>query len=76
MTDTLPATIDPAGALALPPGASDEDTRSPLGVFGRPRAKTGWRAWVSTVDHKKIGLLYIVTSFLFFLSGGIMALFG
>ena len=30
--------------------------------------------WLTTVDHKKIGLLYIVTAFLFFLSGGVMAL--
>jgi cytochrome c oxidase subunit 1 len=31
-------------------------------------------SWLVTVDHKRIGLLYIVTSGLFFLAGGIMAL--
>nr|MBA2384809.1 cbb3-type cytochrome c oxidase subunit I [Actinomycetota bacterium] len=31
-------------------------------------------SWLVTVDHKRIGLLYIGTSGLFFLAGGIMAL--
>jgi len=30
--------------------------------------------WATTTDHKKIGLLYIGTSFMFFIVGGIMAL--
>jgi cytochrome c oxidase subunit I len=30
--------------------------------------------WLTTVDHKKIGLLYIFTSFAIFLAGGILAL--
>src|ERR1044072_292589 len=30
--------------------------------------------WVTTTDHKKIGVMYIVTSFTFFLLGGILAL--
>src|SRR5881409_1468352 len=31
-------------------------------------------SWVTTVDHKRIGLLYIVTSLVFFAAGGILAL--
>jgi cytochrome c oxidase subunit I len=31
--------------------------------------------WVTTTDHKKIGIMYVVTAFIFFLLGGIMALF-
>ncbi|MCP9485673.1 MAG: cytochrome c oxidase subunit I [Gaiellaceae bacterium MAG52_C11] len=31
-------------------------------------------SWLTTVDHKRIGILYIVTSGLFFVAGGIMAL--
>jgi cytochrome c oxidase subunit 1 len=31
-------------------------------------------AWLTTVDHKRIGLLYIVTSLVFFAIGGILAL--
>jgi cytochrome c oxidase subunit I len=31
-------------------------------------------SWLTTVDHKRIGILYIVTSLLFFGAGGILAL--
>ncbi|HMB18461.1 MAG TPA: cytochrome c oxidase subunit I [Gaiellaceae bacterium] len=31
-------------------------------------------SWVTTVDHKRIGILYILTSLIFFLAGGILAL--
>ena len=34
----------------------------------------GWRGWLSTVDHKQIGLRYLVTAFLFLIAGGIEAL--
>jgi len=30
--------------------------------------------WITTTDHKKIGYLYLITSFLYFLLGGVMAL--
>ena len=32
------------------------------------------KRWFTTTDHKEIGILYIVTSFSFFLLGGVMAL--
>jgi cytochrome c oxidase subunit 1 len=35
---------------------------------------TGLWSWITTVDHKRIGILYGVISFLFFLVGGIEAL--
>src|SRR3954452_3712264 len=31
-------------------------------------------SWLTTVDHKRIGLLYIVTALVFFAIGGILAL--
>ncbi|HEY7298376.1 MAG TPA: cytochrome c oxidase subunit I [Xanthobacteraceae bacterium] len=34
----------------------------------------GPRGWLSTVDHKEIGLRYLVTAFLFLIAGGIEAL--
>src|SRR5688572_22033235 len=34
----------------------------------------GLRSWLMTVDHKRIGILYGVTAFLFFLVGGVEAL--
>jgi cytochrome c oxidase subunit I+III len=34
----------------------------------------GVRGWFSTVDHKQIGMRYIVTAFIFFLLAGVLAL--
>jgi cytochrome c oxidase subunit 1 len=34
----------------------------------------GWTSWVTTVDHKRIGIMYMVTTFVFFLMGGMEAL--
>jgi cytochrome c oxidase subunit 1 len=36
--------------------------------------RSGLYEWVTTTDHKKIGILYIVNSFLFFFIGGLFAL--
>ena len=33
-----------------------------------------YSSWLATVDHKRIGILYIVTSLLFFIIGGVLAL--
>ncbi|MDF2470537.1 MAG: ctaD, partial [Rhodococcus erythropolis] len=30
---------------------------------------------IKTTDHKKIGIMYMITAFVFFLIGGLMALF-
>jgi cytochrome c oxidase subunit I len=35
---------------------------------------TGWTAWLTTTDHKKIGLMYIYATFVFFILGGVEAL--
>jgi len=35
---------------------------------------SGWRGWVLTTDHKRIGILYLVTTFVFFILGGVEAL--
>src|SRR5215813_4473371 len=34
----------------------------------------GWRSWLFTTDHKRIGLLYLVSITLFFFLGGFFAL--
>ncbi|HLB78092.1 MAG TPA: cbb3-type cytochrome c oxidase subunit I, partial [Candidatus Dormibacteraeota bacterium] len=43
-----------------------------------PRSETrpasGIMSWLTTVDHKKIGILYLYTTFAFFLVGGLFAL--
>src|SRR5687768_3264875 len=36
--------------------------------------KTGLWSWITTVDHKRVGILYGATAFIFFLMGGIEAL--
>jgi cytochrome c oxidase subunit 1 len=46
----------------------------PGGLLRRPHATSGFWAWITTVDHKKIGILYGITAFAFFLIGGIEAL--
>jgi cytochrome c oxidase subunit 1 len=37
-------------------------------------ARTGVLSWLFTVDHKRIGILYLVSAFVFFFAGGIEAL--
>jgi len=35
---------------------------------------TGWLSWLTTTDHKRIGIMYLVSTFAFFLIGGVEAL--
>ena len=50
------------------------ETNRPIGVYTRPKGGGGWRDWVTTVDHKKIGILYGATALVFFVVGGCEAL--
>jgi cytochrome c oxidase subunit 1 len=52
-------------AVAAPAAAGSSAARLPL----RSRAYD----WMTTTDHKKIGILYIVTAFFFFVVAGILA---
>ena len=38
------------------------------------KTESGLLSWLMTVDHKRIGIMYLVTAFLFFLVGGTEAL--
>ena len=58
--------------LALTSG--EQHAERPLGVLTRPQANGSWKDWVSTVDHKKIGIMYGVAAMFFFLVGGLEAL--
>src|SRR5216117_2128410 len=51
-------------------------TTAPVGVATGTRTSfaAGVWSWITTVDHKRIGVLYGVTAFLFFLIGGLEAL--
>src|SRR5438270_1266850 len=39
-----------------------------------PRTTKRWVDWVLTTDHKKIGIMYLVLTFVFFMLGGVEAL--
>jgi cytochrome c oxidase subunit I len=39
-----------------------------------PRQTKRWVDWVTTTDHKKIGIMYLVLTFVFFCLGGVEAL--
>ena len=43
-------------------------------VAAQPAAYSGVWSWITTVDHKRIGILYGVSAFAFFLIAGIEAL--
>ena len=45
-------------------------TGSLSGAFRRPTSYGGVWSWITTVDHKRIGILYGVTAFIFFLIAG------
>ncbi|MGN6390674.1 MAG: cytochrome c oxidase subunit I [Gemmatimonadales bacterium] len=47
------------------------DQRAHAAAHAEP---TGFWSWITTVDHKRIGILYGTTAFIFFLMGGIEAL--
>jgi len=44
----------------------------PAALAPRPAARL--ISWLTTTDHKKIGILYLVNSFIFFVIGGVFAL--
>ena len=41
----------------------------------RPVHPTGVWSWITTIDHKRIGILYGVTAFIMFLTGGLEAMY-
>jgi cytochrome c oxidase subunit 1 len=43
-------------------------------IFRRPKSTSGFWGWATTIDHKKIGIMYGYTAFFFLLIGGIEAL--
>src|SRR5512132_3086147 len=50
-----------------------------VSVEAPKRAQVQWQqgrvsSWITTVDHKRIGILYIATSLVFFAAGGLLAL--
>src|SRR3981081_770124 len=60
------------------------DQRTTMATYAAPipvvstsraeRAPSGWTSWITTTDHKRIGIMYLVTTFVFFCLGGVEAL--
>ncbi len=48
--------------------------RPPAPAAPAPRRRAGLIDWITTTDHKRIGILYIATTFTFFLAGGVIAM--
>ena len=61
--------------LELESAEGEPPADKPLGAFTRPQGGNGWKDWLFTVDHKKIGIMYGAAGLLFFIIGGIYALF-
>ena len=55
-----------------PPAAGSPIPQIVTGAVERPVA--GWTSWLTTTDHKRIGIMYLVLSFGFFILGGVEAL--
>jgi cytochrome c oxidase subunit 1 len=53
---------------------SPPTTQAPFGTPKVERRGNVIVKWVTTTDHKTIGYLYLISSFVFFLIGGVMAL--
>jgi hypothetical protein len=54
-------------------------TRRPIsppevGLQGLRQRQGGWLRWLTTTDHKRIGIMYLYATFLFFILGGVEAL--
>src|SRR5207248_3083776 len=68
------------GATARSRPSSPTSSRAEVRVAVRAEpapavhARGAITSWLSTVDHKRIGILYILTAIVFFVAGGIMAL--
>ena len=69
------ATQEYAGQGPLtPPRVNGGVARPEVALRGIKDQPTGWLSWLSTTDHKKIGLMYLYSTFLFFMLGGVEAL--
>jgi cytochrome c oxidase subunit I len=52
------------------PPVSDEPTPNAVNYLNHDH---GWLSWLLTVDHKRIGIMYLVTVSIFFVFGGLAA---
>ena len=69
-TTTTETVAEPEVEVIIEPSTPQ---KSDLGLT-RPDFSTGWKDWLTTVDHKKIGIMYLFLGLFFFVVGGIEAL--
>src|SRR3954463_15519940 len=62
-TATAPATLSPAPTTTTVNGGAKVERKGNILV-----------KWITTTDHKTIGYLYLITSFIYFCIGGVLAL--
>ena len=58
-------------------GTATRERRIPrpeVALHGLRPTQRGWLRWLTTTDHKKIGILYLFATFIFFILGGVEAL--
>jgi cytochrome c oxidase subunit 1 len=60
--------------MATPEYAAGTLTAPEISLRDFPERRARWVEWVTTSDHKKIGILYFFTTAFFFLVGGVEAL--
>ena len=60
--------------MAVTKPALGRRARAEIVVHRIDEPHPGWLGWVTTTDHKRIGVMYLVATFLFFLLGGTEAL--
>src|SRR5438874_10848039 len=62
----------------LPTSSASPGAAVPVRVAPDPAStivsRGRFSSWLATIDHKRIGIMYILTSLFFFVAGGIIAL--
>ena len=58
----------------MSPSLADRPAVPEVVVHGLREQPRGWLAWLTTTDHKKIGIMYLFATFIFFILGGVEAL--
>lgn len=64
----------PSAYRRVPEVSTRSNSALVAGLHSMWETPPGLRGWISTVDHKEIGLRYLVTAFIFLFAGGIEAL--
>jgi cytochrome c oxidase subunit 1 len=70
MAHTIPAPTGPAAPGNVPEAGTGRTAPGPVSR----RQRSVIVAWITSTDHKVIGYLYLITSFVYFSLGGVMAL--